>query len=203
MEFCTCGHALADHPTDSRHCNVIGCDCAFFRFEPPVSNPPASTSICICGHPSGEHMQFGVRLCLHLDEGSSHYCECKSYRARPVSTSVCICDHVDTLHDINGCMHPGCGCLGFADRSHSKAIADPIPVLHDPYKTRDSAQVLRVAFYFEPRDYVTITLLDLKYKGRVLSCIYRGTLAIYEVQYANDAGELKTGEFDADELAKT
>jgi hypothetical protein len=63
-----------------------------------------------------------------------------------------------------------------------------------------------IAFAYIPSDYVTITLFDIRYKGRVVRVIseskdsYNGNGILYDVQYADDRGELKRGEFAEDEL---
>lgn len=55
-------------------------------------------------------------------------------------------------------------------------------------------------FEFAPHDYVTVTLFGIGYKGRVQRCILDDGVSKYDVQYADDRGELKRGEFYADEL---
>lgn len=55
-------------------------------------------------------------------------------------------------------------------------------------------------FKFKPDDYVTVILFDLKYRGRVVACILEPGSLLYEVRYADDSGELRSGKFSADEL---
>lgn len=62
------------------------------------------------------------------------------------------------------------------------------------------ARKLMVDFKFQPNDYVFVTLFNLKYMGRVDSCIYEVVGVLYDVRYADDSGELKFGKFSADEL---
>lgn len=57
-----------------------------------------------------------------------------------------------------------------------------------------------VSFDFAPGEYVIVVLLDLKYNGRVQRVMADGKHRTYEVQYADDRGDLKTGWFEADEL---
>jgi hypothetical protein len=54
---------------------------------------------------------------------------------------------------------------------------------------------------FAPLDYVTVTLFDLKYHGRVNQCFIKPTEFLYEVEYADDKGDLVLRTFRADELA--
>ena len=54
---------------------------------------------------------------------------------------------------------------------------------------------------FIPRQFVTVTLFGLNYKGRVIRCILEhGGGWLFDVQYADDRGELRRGEFTACEL---
>jgi hypothetical protein len=55
-------------------------------------------------------------------------------------------------------------------------------------------------FEFSPLDYVSITLFGLNYRGRVARCMATSGKHVYEVEYVNDTGELKRGEFNEDEL---
>mgnify|MGYP006921291881 CR=1 FL=1 len=52
---------------------------------------------------------------------------------------------------------------------------------------------------FLPGSYVTVALFGLNYPGRVVEFRFDGAHVFFRVQYAQD-GDLKTGEFFADEL---
>jgi hypothetical protein len=54
---------------------------------------------------------------------------------------------------------------------------------------------------FMPLAYVIITLHDLKYRGRVVNVIVKPNEIAYEVEYADDKGDLTIRTFRADELA--
>jgi len=55
-------------------------------------------------------------------------------------------------------------------------------------------------FAFQPLDHVRITAYALGYMGRVSQCVLRPhDRMLYEVEYAAN-GEIKRGEFNADEL---
>lgn len=56
-------------------------------------------------------------------------------------------------------------------------------------------------FGFRPAQYVCVTFLDLKYKGRVVDCIWGDGSNRYRVEYADDRGDLQAREFYEDELA--
>lgn len=53
-----------------------------------------------------------------------------------------------------------------------------------------------------PKDFVKVSLFGLKYRGRVVRCILEDLSApwLFDVQYANNTGELLRGEFHGDEL---
>ena len=55
---------------------------------------------------------------------------------------------------------------------------------------------------YQPRDYVTVTLLSLNYKGRVDRSIWDGFEWVYAVEYADDKGDLQRQEFYEDELGR-
>lgn len=56
-------------------------------------------------------------------------------------------------------------------------------------------------FKFHPQDYVTVMACGVGYRGRVLRCIWEGERGhLYDVQYVDDRGEFKRGEFAPDEL---
>jgi hypothetical protein len=55
-------------------------------------------------------------------------------------------------------------------------------------------------FKFKPYARVVITFNDLRYRGRILNCIYDGGMNRYEVDYSDDKGDLKTSKFFEDEL---
>lgn len=55
---------------------------------------------------------------------------------------------------------------------------------------------------FQPQDFVIITLFDIKYQGRVARCIYEIGGWLYDIQYVDDRGDFKRGEFSGDELRK-
>lgn len=60
------------------------------------------------------------------------------------------------------------------------------------------------SFAFAPLDYVTIVVLGVNYRGRVVRCILEPAgESLYDVQYVDDRAEFKRGEFRADELKRT
>ncbi len=66
----------------------------------------------------------------------------------------------------------------------------------------------RVTLEFQCRDYVTVTMLGVGYRGRVNRVFIesRGDQPehhLYEVQFANDSAELKMLTFRGDELKLT
>ena len=59
----------------------------------------------------------------------------------------------------------------------------------------------RPDFAFAPAQHVIIAAFDLRYPGRVSRCIWQaGDRTLYEVEYAAQ-GDIKRGEFVADELS--
>jgi hypothetical protein len=59
-----------------------------------------------------------------------------------------------------------------------------------------------ITLAFAPLDYVTVTLFDLKYHGRVNQCLVKATEFLYEVEYADDKGDLQIRCFRYDELVR-
>lgn len=57
-----------------------------------------------------------------------------------------------------------------------------------------------VVLAFAPLEYVTVTLFDLKYHGRVNCCIVKQCEFRYEVEFADDKGDLQVRTFNFDEL---
>lgn len=57
-----------------------------------------------------------------------------------------------------------------------------------------------VILAFAPLDYVTVTVFDLKYHGRVNQVLVKATEFLYEVEYADDKGDLVIRTFRDDEL---
>ena len=57
-----------------------------------------------------------------------------------------------------------------------------------------------VTLSFQPLEYVTVTLFDLKYHGRVTQIIVKQCEFLYEVEYADDKGDLVIRTFRDDEL---
>lgn len=55
-----------------------------------------------------------------------------------------------------------------------------------------------VEFKFAPRDYVVITIFEINYFGRIISCTFKD-LNMYDVAYAEE-GILKSNTFYEDEL---
>lgn len=55
---------------------------------------------------------------------------------------------------------------------------------------------------YQPRDYVTVTLLGLNYKGRIDRGIWDGFEWVYSVEYADDKGDLQRQEFYEDEIER-
>lgn len=53
---------------------------------------------------------------------------------------------------------------------------------------------------FAPRDYVLIKLHGLNYKGRVYRCFVHDLDITYEVEFADDKGDLQIRTFRSDEL---
>lgn len=58
-----------------------------------------------------------------------------------------------------------------------------------------------ITLAFAPLEYVTVKLFDLKYHGRVNECIVKAAEVLYNVEYADDKGDLVIRTFRADELA--
>lgn len=59
-----------------------------------------------------------------------------------------------------------------------------------------------ITLAFSPLEYVTVTLFGLKYHGRVNQCIVKATEFLYEVEYADDKGDLVIRTFRDDELSE-
>lgn len=59
-----------------------------------------------------------------------------------------------------------------------------------------------ITLAFSPLDYVTVSLFDLKYHGRVNQCLVKATEFLYEVEYADDKGDLVIRTFRDDELSE-
>lgn len=55
-------------------------------------------------------------------------------------------------------------------------------------------------FRFAPQDFVTVKVMGVNYRGRVVRSIWQKGGVVYEVQYVDDRGEFKRGEFYDDEL---
>lgn len=53
---------------------------------------------------------------------------------------------------------------------------------------------------FMPLDYVTVTLFALKYHGRINQVVIKPNVIMYEVEYADDKGDLQMRIFNGDEL---
>jgi len=60
---------------------------------------------------------------------------------------------------------------------------------------------LQCDFKFAPMDLVFVTAFGLNYRGRVQWCKADGGQLMYHVQYANDRGEVCSGEYYEDELS--
>lgn len=60
---------------------------------------------------------------------------------------------------------------------------------------------MEVRFAFAPKDSVVITLCDVQYRGRVLEVRMKAGEHTNLVQYVDDRGEFRTGEFYDDELS--
>jgi hypothetical protein len=56
-------------------------------------------------------------------------------------------------------------------------------------------------FLFAPLMFVTITVTGVNYRGRITRAIWQKGGEVYDVQYVDDRGEFKRGEFYEDELA--
>lgn len=56
-----------------------------------------------------------------------------------------------------------------------------------------------LTFKFDVDDYVTVSLHDLRYPGRVQALIWRGRRLAYDIEYCKDGG-LVRGEFAEDEI---
>lgn len=62
--------------------------------------------------------------------------------------------------------------------------------------------LLETKFRFSPRDWVLIVFAGLNYRGRISKCIlYAHNEQGYWVEYINDTGDFKEGEFKEDELS--
>ena len=57
-----------------------------------------------------------------------------------------------------------------------------------------------ITLSFMPLQYVTVTLFDLKYHGRVNLVSIKPNEILYEVEYADDKGDLVIRMFRFDEL---
>jgi hypothetical protein len=55
-------------------------------------------------------------------------------------------------------------------------------------------------FVFDPLDFVTVTVHGVNYRGRVVRCIHEARAELYDIEYVDDRGDFKRGEFHADEL---
>lgn len=63
---------------------------------------------------------------------------------------------------------------------------------------------LTVELPFAPGDYVTITVLGVNYRGRVIdAAVKMGGVLLYDVNFVNDRAELGCKSFWADELTLT
>lgn len=59
---------------------------------------------------------------------------------------------------------------------------------------------MTTAFKFKPLDYVTVSVMGVNYRGRVLRSILDRGGSVYDVQYVDDRAEFKRSEFYEDEL---
>lgn len=118
-------------------------------------------------------------------------------------SAQCICGHSRLEHKLNEecnrltCIEIGCKCFDY----------QTINIINTgTHELRFGAYYyppprFTATFAFKPLDYVTVTFLDLKYKGRVQSCrIADASAKMYQVQYGNDTGDLKMQDFFEDEL---
>ncbi len=64
----------------------------------------------------------------------------------------------------------------------------------------DGVMPFQPVFKFEPLDYVKVKLHGLDYRGRVLCVLNNGVRNSYDVQFADDKGDLRTMAFLEDEL---
>lgn len=55
-------------------------------------------------------------------------------------------------------------------------------------------------FKFAPLDFVSITVMGVNYRGRVLRSMWDRGGNIYDVQYVDDRAEFKRSEYYEDEL---
>ncbi len=74
-------------------------------------------------------------------------------------------------------------------------MQNPIP------QPQSAPEPVQLTFRYRVLQFGTVSVCDLRYKGRVAWCKWDGVMNIYHVQYVNDAGEFKAGEFYEDELA--
>lgn len=56
-------------------------------------------------------------------------------------------------------------------------------------------------FRFAPLTFVVITVTGVNYRGRIMRASWQRGGEVYDVQYVDDRGEFKRGEFYEDELA--
>ena len=56
-------------------------------------------------------------------------------------------------------------------------------------------------FSFRPLDWVYVTFGGLNYRGRIEECRWKQGKDAYWVAYVDDRGEIKTNEFNRDELS--
>lgn len=57
-----------------------------------------------------------------------------------------------------------------------------------------------IAVAFTPLQYVRVTLHELNYRGRVIAVIVKPADVLYEVEFADDKGDLQVRCFRADEI---
>jgi hypothetical protein len=98
------------------------------------------------------------------------------------------------MNPVNSTL-PKCDCTGFCKKQSLNKQGLKVSCGLAAKPLRHS-----VRLDFMPLDYVTVTLHDLKYRGRVINCIVKPNELAYEVEFADDKGDLTIRTFRADEL---